>query len=162
GRKYVRGRSIGGDVNHAEDIVVGSLCRDKLVSSIEWVGKLLENSDLSALLMVSTKAEKLYTKTRNAASIESVKRAKEIVASKNWAQINPLFIDDTSRAEIEREDMLARVSGFRPPETIFELRKKGVGISADAAEVMRKRREKINPRMQADRDTQGKDRKSVV
>jgi ATP-dependent RNA helicase DDX54/DBP10 len=155
GRKLVLGRSIGGDVSHAKDIVVGSLCRDKLANSIEWVGKLLgEDSDLSALRTVSIKAEKLYGRTRNAASIESVKRAKEMVASKNWVQINALFVDDASRAEIERDDMLARVSGFRPPETIFELRKKGVGIGADAAEVMRKRREKINPRMRADKGMQ--------
>ena len=40
--------------------------------------------------------------------------------------------------------MLARVGGFRPQETVFEIGKRGPG--AEAAEVMRKRREKVELR----------------
>ncbi len=139
GRRLVLGRDGGKLVNHAEDVIVGGLARDHLERNCEWIGKLLEeNLDLLALQSVVFKGEKLYHKTRNAASSESARRSKDVTKSKSWTELHPLFSGNSDSTEIEREKMLARVSGFRPQETVFEIGKRGVG--GEAAEVMKKRR----------------------
>ena len=143
GRRLVLGRDGGESVNYAEDIVVGAPIRDKLERSCEWVTKMLdEDLDLLALRGVAGKGEKLYSRTRNAASSESAKRSKDVVSAKGWVALHPLFSDDSDLVEIAREKMLARVSGFRPQETVFEIGKRG--SHAEAAEVMKKRREMIS------------------
>lgn len=142
GRRLILGRDRAGLVSYAEDIVVGSLARDQLERNSEWVGKLLdEDLDLTALQSVAIKAGRLYQKTRNTASSESAKRSKDITKSQSWAELHPLFSDDTGSAEIELEKMLARVSGFKPLETVFEVGKRGVG--GETVEVMKRRRDAI-------------------
>ncbi|KAK3077339.1 ATP-dependent RNA helicase dbp10, partial [Coniosporium uncinatum] len=70
-RKLVLGREDCGSASFAEDVVAGSLPRDKLESSCEFVNKLLDaDGDLAALRDVAAKGEKLYKRTRNSASIE--------------------------------------------------------------------------------------------
>lgn len=121
GRKLVLGREQGDQVNYAEDIVVGGFPKDQLSQSCEWVTKVLDDvDDLSSQRGVAMKGEKLYMRTRNSASAESAKRAKQVVSSENWSVIHPLFKDDGSQMEAEREKMLAVIGGYRPQETIFE------------------------------------------
>lgn len=140
--RLILGRDIAGLVNYAEDIVVGSLARDPLERNCEWVGKLLdEDLDLTALQSVAIKGERLYQKTRNTASSESAKRSKDLTKSQRWMELHPLFSDDTGSAEMEREKMLARVSGFRPLETVFEIGKRGVG--GETVDMMKRRRDAI-------------------
>ena len=134
GRKLVLGRqSQGGGVNFAEDIVVGSFRRDALSQSCEWITKVLdEDGDIAAQSKVAGKGEKLYMRTRNAASQESAKRAKAVVSREGWTAVHPLFDDDgdddddddggRGQMEAARESMLARIGGYRPQETIFETR----------------------------------------
>ncbi|MCJ1416089.1 ATP-dependent RNA helicase dbp10 [Xylographa parallela] len=142
GKRLVLGRGAEGVFNYTEDVVLGSLVRDKMERSCESVTKLLEDdSDLLALKSVAGKGAKLYLRTRNSASSESAKRAKDIVTSKGWMELHPLFNDDTDYAEIEREKMLARVSSFRPQETVFEIGKRGT--QSETAELIRRRREAI-------------------
>lgn len=142
GKRLMLGRAEG-EPNYAEDVAVGGVVRDRLERNCEWVSKLLdENADLLALRSVAGKGEKLYLKTRNAASSESARRSKEVMKSKSWMALHPLFTDESDLAEMEREKMLARVSGFRPQETVFEIGKRGAG--GEAAEVMRKRRMTID------------------
>jgi ATP-dependent RNA helicase DDX54/DBP10 len=50
-----------------------------------------------------------------------------VVSSDNWTSIHPLFQDETSNLEAEREKMLARIGGYRPPETIFEVNNRRMG-----------------------------------
>ena len=139
GRRLVLGHDGGNSLNYAEDVVVGSFVRDHLERNCEGVSKLLdEDSELLTLRSVATKGEKLYLKTRNAASSESARRAKEATASKSWMASHPLFQDNKNDTEIERNRMLARVSGFRPQETVFEIGRRGA--TSEAAEVMKKRR----------------------
>lgn len=139
GKRLVLGRDRAELVNYAEDVVVGCLARDQLERNCEWIGKLLdEDLDLTALQSVAIKGERLYQKTRNAASSESAKRSKDITKSQSWTRLHPIFSNDTGSAEIERENMLARVSGFRPLETVFEIGKRGVG--GETVEVMKRRR----------------------
>lgn len=153
GKKLLLGRDSGETSNYAEDVIVGALQRDKLESTTEWISKLVEDDDdLSALRSVAGKGERLYIKTRNSASSESAKRAKEVVASKGWMQLHPLFNGDTNDAEQARIDMLARISGFRPQETVFEIGTRGKSTHSEAAEMMRARREKIVPRRQKEED----------
>ena len=152
-KRLLLGRDGGEAPNYVEDVIVGSLLRDKLETTTEWITKLLgDDDDLSALRKVSEKGEKLYIRTRNSASSESAKRAKEVVASKGWNQLHPLFNNDTNDAEQARIDMLARISGFRPLETVFEIGTRGKAGHGEAAEMMRQRREKIVPRRQKEED----------
>jgi ATP-dependent RNA helicase DDX54/DBP10 len=121
GRKLVLGRQTE-QVNYAEEVVVGGFLRDTLSTHCEWVTKVLsDQADLQAQKGVANRGEKLYMRTRNAASLESAKRAKEVVASDNWTSLHALFNDESSQMEAEREKMLARLGGFRPQETIFEI-----------------------------------------
>ncbi|CEL05673.1 Putative ATP-dependent RNA helicase dbp10 [Aspergillus calidoustus] len=133
GRRLVLGRDSGEQANFAEDVVVGSLPRDGLSSSCEWVTRVLDDdTDIAAQRSVSTKGEKLYLRTRNAASLESAKRAKQVVSSDGWTAIHPLFQDDASQLEAEREKMLARIGGYRPQETIFEVTNRRSGKGGNA------------------------------
>lgn len=134
GRRLVLGRQFG-DVNFAEDVVVGTIPRDPLSRSCEWVSKVLnEDGDIATQRQVASKGEKLYLRTRNAASLESAKRAKQVVSSEDWSTIHPLFSDETSQLEAEREKMLARIGGYRPQETIFEVRsRRGGHVGGDEA-----------------------------
>lgn len=128
GRKLVLGRENAEQVNFADDVAVGGLPRDGLSQSCEWVSKVLDtDTDIHGQRTVATKGEKLYMRTRNAASLESAKRAKQVVFSDNWTAIHPLFQDDASNMEAEREKMLARIGGFRPQETIFEVQNRRTG-----------------------------------
>ncbi|GLI78990.1 ATP-dependent RNA helicase dbp10 [Penicillium ochrochloron] len=128
GRRLVLGRQFGTEVNYAEDVVTGTLARDPLSQSCEWVNKVLaESTDIASQRQVSVRGEKLYLRTRNAASIESAKRAKKVTATEDWSTLHPLFNDDESQMEAERENMLARIGGFRPSETVFEVQNRRGG-----------------------------------
>ncbi|CAG8961631.1 hypothetical protein HYFRA_00006168 [Hymenoscyphus fraxineus] len=149
GKRLLLGKESGDAPNYSEDVIVGAMVRDKLEATSEWIGKLLgDDDDLSLLRTVAAKGEKLYIKTRNSASSESANRAKEVVASQGWMQLHPLFHNETNNAEQARIDMLARISGFRPQETVFEIGFRGKAGHGEAAEMMRHRREKIIPRRQ--------------
>lgn len=122
GRRLVLGRDSGDKVNYAADIVVGGMPKESLAQKCEWVTKILDDDDdIASQRTVATKGEKLYMRTRNSASQESAKRAKQVVSLDSWTTLHPLFNDETSHLEAEREKMLARIGGYRPHETIFEV-----------------------------------------
>ncbi|ORY65326.1 ATP-dependent RNA helicase dbp10 [Pseudomassariella vexata] len=149
GKKLVLGEA-GAGSNYAEDVVVGAPMRSKVENNVEWLNKLLADSeDMHALRRVSEKAEKLYMRTRNSASAQSARRAREVVSSAEWVQLHPLFGQDVGEAENARAAMLAKISGYRPQETIFETRMMQTkGTRNEAAEVMRNLRQRITPRNQ--------------
>ena len=137
GKKLILGDD-GANPNYSEDVVIGGFIRDKLESNSEWVSKLLdEDQDLSMLQSVTAKGQKLYLKTRNAASAESTRRSKELISSRSWLSLHTLFTEEKNDAETERASMLARISGFKPQETVFELGKRGK--EGEAAEMKRLR-----------------------
>lgn len=112
-----------GKITYNDTVVVGGLARDGLAQQVEWVTKLMdENYDVQSQRTVAANGEKLYLRTRNAASAESAKRAKDVVDSDNWTKLHPLFVQDeeTAKIETERENMLAIIGGYKPQETIFE------------------------------------------
>ena len=143
-KRLVLGRDDARQPDYADDFIVGSLVRDKLERHCEWVNKVLEEDvDIYMLQGVAAKGEKLYLRTRNAASIESARRAKEVVSSDAWMSLHSLFEDAADVAEIERSKMLARLSNFRPQETVFEFGKRGSALG-EVGKVTKKRRTKID------------------
>ncbi|KAM7202881.1 ATP-dependent RNA helicase dbp-10 [Rhypophila sp. PSN 637] len=146
GRRLVVGQEVQ-DPSYAEDVVVGALQRNGVENNMEWVQKVLkENDDIAALKQVSFKAEKLYMKTRNSASSSSAKRSREVASSRSWNQIHPLFGKSAADVEEAREDLLSKISNYKPQETIFELGPRGKSSHNKAAEVVRSMRSKIGPR----------------
>ncbi|KPI38320.1 ATP-dependent RNA helicase dbp10 [Cyphellophora attinorum] len=122
GRKLIVGRSAGSNFDLATDVVVGSQRRDAMQAQTEWASNTLASDvDLAALRTVASKGEKLYQRTRNSASSESAKRAKQLVGSDSWTELHPMFDNDNDGLEAARQAMLARVGGFRPQESIFEI-----------------------------------------
>ncbi|KAA8651332.1 hypothetical protein EYZ11_012910 [Aspergillus tanneri] len=157
GRRLVVGRDHDDQVNFAEDVVVGSMPRDGLSQRCEWVTRVLDDdADIASQRIISIKGEKLYMRTRNAASLESAKRAKQVVSSESWSHLHPLFNDPESSMEVEREKMLAVIGGFRPQETIFEVnsRRSGKNESEEAIDTIKRVRttldSKKKKRCQAD------------
>ncbi|KAF2743122.1 ATP-dependent RNA helicase dbp10 [Sporormia fimetaria CBS 119925] len=142
GKRLVTGRASATQANFAEDIVVGSLLQHQVERASEFVTKLLdEDVDLVSLQVVAGKGESQYTRTRNSASAESVKRSKALLSTSSLSDTHPLFDNDVQDAEREKEKMLARISAFRPNETVFEVGKRGV--ADETVEVVRKRRREI-------------------
>lgn len=147
GRKLILGREGGSSPSYKTDIVVGSLQRAEIETQVEWLNKILkQNEDIKALRSVAAKAEKLYTRTRNPASSQSAKRAKEVVVSDGWNQLHPLFGEIDDEMENARNDMLARISKWTPKETIFEINMGKKTATNPGAEVMRNIRAKIIPK----------------
>ena len=147
GKKLVVGRAGDENVDFAEEVVVGTLRRDAMQPNGEWISRNLdENADLAALRSVAGKGEKHYQRSRNAASKESVKRAKILVGSDSWTEVHALFNDESSLMEVAREKMLATVGGFRPQESIFEIgvRRGGRKANEEAIEAMRKIRSSLD------------------
>lgn len=152
GRKLIVGRAEKVDDVFKDAIVLGTMTSGKLEGNMEETAKLVEDDgDLGAMRGVAAKGEKQYLRTRNAASAESVKRAKQIAVSDAFKGISILFEDEDVGAERLRQDMLARVSGFRPQETVFEIGSKG--STSEAAEIMRRRRAKVQPKNQLREDS---------
>jgi ATP-dependent RNA helicase DDX54/DBP10 len=160
GKRLVTGRSSAQKANFAEDIVIGSLVQNQLERASEFVTKLLEeDSDLVSLQSVAGKGEAQYLRTRNSASSESVKRAKQLLSSQSLTETHALFDDQVHDAERAKESMLARISAFRPTETVFEVGKRG--NADETVEVVRKRREQIDrkKRQEAEAASQLRERK---
>ncbi|KAI1749905.1 ATP-dependent RNA helicase DBP10 [Xylaria castorea] len=149
-QKLVLGKDGKGAPNFTTDMIVGAPVRSKVENYTEWLNKLLsDDSDLTALLRVSEKAEKLYLKTRNSASSQSARRAREVVASKGFSQVHPLYGNEISAVEDNRAEMLAKISGFKPQETIFEIKRASKGGRGKEAEVIKSIRERFGPRRSA-------------
>lgn len=147
GRKLILGREGGSSPSYKTEMVVGSLQRPEIENQVEWLNKLLkQNEDVKMLRSVVAKAEKLYTRTKNSASSQSAKRAKEIVVSDGWNQLHPLFGEFDDEVENARNDMLARISRWTPKETIFEINMGKKTASNPGAEIMRKIRATIVPK----------------
>lgn len=139
GKKLVFGRNSGQPAHFVEDMVLGGMPTDRLEKSCEWVTKILdEDADLEALRSVAVKGEKLYTKSRNSASSESAKRAKTLAFNQALQEPHLIYKDDYSAIKSERDEMLAKISGFRPTETVFEVGKHGNANAA--AETIKKLR----------------------
>ncbi|KAK0620381.1 P-loop containing nucleoside triphosphate hydrolase protein [Immersiella caudata] len=146
GRKLVLGQE-DKDASFAKDVVLGGLQRSQVESNVEWVNKTLgESEDIKMMRSVTLKAEKLYMRTRNSASSQSAKRAREVIASKGWGQLHLLLGETAAVAEEARDSLLSKISGFKPQETVFEIGPSSKSHRNKAAEVMRTMRTRVGPR----------------
>ncbi|GMF61393.1 unnamed protein product [[Candida] boidinii] len=94
-------------VPYSSRLVLGSSPRNEVEAMQELYETILKhNYDIKVLKDVSTKAEQLYFRTRPAASVESVKRAKELVSC-GWDDQNLIYGENL---ELEKDLFLA--SGF--------------------------------------------------
>ena len=136
----------------AKDVVLGCLVRDKVEYHCEVAERLFDiDAELATLRDVAAKGEKLYIKSRNNASIESARRAKDLNKDKpKLTQLHPLFCSSGCNDGGERESMLTRMGKFRPQETIFEIGNRG--IKDHMVEGIRKRRRMITMRNNKDND----------
>ncbi|PSK59377.1 ATP-dependent RNA helicase dbp10 [Elsinoe australis] len=154
GGNLVIGRESQQTPDYHSDITVGSLSREGLARNIEEVGKILdEDVEIAMQKDVSLKGEKQYLRTRNSASAESAKRSKSVSSSQHIKELHPIFEgSEDPDVDVQREQMLARVSGYRPQETIFEVGRRGQ--LSEATEVIKKRREKFKskPKKQDDNE----------
>ncbi|KAJ9663655.1 ATP-dependent RNA helicase dbp10 [Neophaeococcomyces mojaviensis] len=151
GRKLSVGRAKLQDVKMAEEVVVGSLPRDQMQTSCEWVSRQLEvDTDLYTGQSAAVNGDKRYQQTRNSASAESAKRARDLIASPQWSELHPLFANQSNDMEAEREKMLAIVGGFRPEESIFEIgaRRGGKKNNEEAIVAIRKIRSGLDVKKQ--------------
>ena len=143
--KLIMGRTEREDDIYKDCLVAGGMIRDRLERCCEEAAKIIQNDeDLLGMCEVAQKGEKQYLRTRNSAPAECVKKAKKLAQSESSRGTNMLFdADQNDDSEQQRLDMLAKVSGFRPQETVFEIGKRGTG--SEAAEIMRKRRARVEP-----------------
>ncbi|AMD22123.1 HGL217Cp [Eremothecium sinecaudum] len=126
-------------VSYVNRMVLGSAPRTELDSFSDMVTSMLDNNfDLRTLKGVSLKAEKLYFRTRVAASPESIKRAKEVMRS-GWEEQHLYF---GRNLEKEKLDFLAKLQNRRNKETVFEF---GRNQDDEMAIFMKKRRKQIAP-----------------
>ena len=149
-RKLRVGRAADHKPNYSQEVVVGQLAQDRLQDSCEQANMLLSSDvDLASLRHVASRAEKQYLRSRNAASSQSAKRARDLVASSSWSEVHPLFIRESDMAVTDRELMLARVGNFRPPESIFEIgqRRGGRRGNEEGIEAIRKIRSGFQKKM---------------
>jgi ATP-dependent RNA helicase DDX54/DBP10 len=151
------------NVNYANDLALGGIPRADLERIGEWVEFVVgQDGDLSALKNVAAKGNKLYLKTRGTRSGEVIKKAKALVREEGWNLVNPLLgmsheswlmiVGEKQDYEDARLKLLNSVSGFRPKETIFEIGHKGSKGKAVAAQIMRARRDKIQPNENTTKD----------
>ncbi|KAF3987086.1 hypothetical protein FT663_03818 [Candidozyma haemuli var. vulneris] len=131
-------------VSYTDRLVLGSLPRGPLETFEEMFENLLKNNyDLKTLKDVAAKGEKLYHRTRQAASVESVKRTKEVLETDAWDDQHLIF---GPNLEKEKEKFLARLTNRNTKETVFEFSKKGREKEEDGMVVfMQRRRRQIAP-----------------
>ncbi|KAG7660513.1 DBP10 [[Candida] subhashii] len=131
-------------VNYAERLVVGSIPRLDLETFQELYENLVRNDyELKVLKDVAAKGEKLYHRTRQAASQESLKRSKEIMDTGSWDEQHLLFGPNLEKQKL---DLLAKLQNRNLKETVFEFNKKGNDKDENSlVEFMNRRRRQLAP-----------------
>lgn len=131
-------------VSYTDRLVLGSIPRVDIETFQELYENILRNHyELSVVKGVATKGEKLYYRTRQPASQESLKRSKEILQTGNWDDQHLLF---GPNLEKEKEKFLTQLLNRKSKETVFEFNKKGNDRDEDSlVEFMHKRRKQIAP-----------------
>ncbi|BGP09092.1 ATP-dependent RNA helicase dbp10 [Rhodotorula toruloides] len=130
---------------------------------------LIHHPHLEILQGVAARGQKMYERGLGKASPESYRRAKEMARAKAEraakagrgevgavGEEHPVYdevvggasseeVGKVKQTERERADLLAKISGFRPPETVFEVTAKGKngGSEGSIAQLMKERRKAI-------------------
>lgn len=126
-------------VSYTERMVLGSCPRYELENFTDLYNNIFDKKfDLKLAKQTALKAEKLYFRTRTAASQESMKRSKEVIAS-GWDEQNIYF-----GKNIEKEKLLflAKLQNRHNKETVFEFAR---NPDDEMAIFMKRRRQKLAP-----------------
>ena len=130
------------NVKFNDKLVLGSIPRSKIEVMEDLYENILNHDyDIKMIKGVCTKAEKMYLKSREGASMESARRAKELI-NNGWDRVNLIF-GDIDKEEIEKEELLEKFGQRKNKESIFEMLKSGEKGRNDAlivGEELRKRR----------------------
>ncbi|CAH7681298.1 P-loop containing nucleoside triphosphate hydrolase protein [Phakopsora pachyrhizi] len=144
------------DCNFSSNLVLGTIPRDRLDAETEYVRETLVSPDSSLLALdkVVKRAQKMYEKSQSKASAESYRRSKALVQAERGlagtsgeeAAAHLIFCADKKdgkrkkTASDAREKLLAKVNGYTPTETVFEIGTRG---KSPAARLMRDRRKSV-------------------
>ncbi|KAK6201110.1 ATP-dependent RNA helicase DBP10 [Scheffersomyces amazonensis] len=138
-------------ISYTDRLVLGAIPRLSMETFQELYDNLLKNNyDLQTIRDVTIKAEKLYYRTRQAASSESIKRSKEILETDNFDDQHLLFGPDLEK---EKQDFLNKLLNRNVKETVFEFSKKNnakggskvVDDDNNLVDFMNKRRRQLAP-----------------
>ncbi|ORY95293.1 P-loop containing nucleoside triphosphate hydrolase protein [Syncephalastrum racemosum] len=133
------------NVDYTTGLICGGFPKDSLSDDVTWVRNHVANdASLEGLHKTATNALKLYNRTKTRAAAESYTRAKDIAKKETWTSMHPLLVgqhfDDTEKQRLE---MISKISGFRPSETIFEVGQRGHKKATEATLIMRQRRQVV-------------------
>lgn len=153
GRTWVLAGELSGEdtTDLKTSILFGDFPNHLYQDQIEQVENLLKSShDLSTKKKVSENGLKLYLRTRSQASKQSYQRSKQLmelspVGSKPMG-VHPLFSKKLTSEELSAVAVLDRIRTYRPPETIFEVRKMGMKPeknSLESCQLMKNRRRNL-------------------
>lgn len=131
-------------VSYTNRLVLGSVPRLDLETFVELYENLLRNKyEFRTIKDVAAKGEKLYYRTRQSASAESLHRSKEILDLGSWDDQHLLFGPNLER---EKEAFLEKLTHRHLKETVFEFSKKGREREEDSmVNFMNKRRKQVAP-----------------
>ncbi|KAJ1823354.1 ATP-dependent RNA helicase dbp10, partial [Coemansia sp. RSA 2599] len=122
---------------YTKEIVLGQFPIELTELDSEWVRHVVEeNVTIEGMQKTSNNGSKLYRKSKQTASSESYKRAKEISIAESFAEHHFLFNDRIDPEEKKRMEMLRSLSGFRPNETVFEIGNRGIKHTTTASLIM--------------------------
>ena len=125
-------------VDYSRRMVLGSSPRLNIENMEDLYETILRhNFEIKNMKGVCEKAERLYMKSRQPASQESVRRSKELMSS-GWDEQNPFF---GKNVEFEKDKFLAKLQDRVNKETVFEYGKKDDNLIL----LMNKRRKQIAP-----------------
>ncbi|KAH3901076.1 ATP-dependent RNA helicase DBP10 SCDLUD_002551 [Saccharomycodes ludwigii] len=126
-------------ISYTNRIVLGTCPRLDIESMGDLYKNLMDsNFDLQILKKTALKAERLYSRTRQTASAESVKRSKEVMHG-GWDEQNLKF---GKNAEKEKLEFLSKLQNRRHKETVFEI---GKSPEDGIAILMQRRRKTLAP-----------------
>lgn len=133
--------------SYTQFLVLGSLPRPGVEVQDEQFRAVVDRDyELGELRKVAARGERLWQKSREPASRESVRKASDWIESGEWDRPHRLTMTDEHSAEQSAEqaksDFLSRLANRRSKETVFEFKKTGAG---DAAQMMARRRTQIAP-----------------
>ena len=137
-KTLIKGKFIPPIVNYTERLVLGSIPRIDLEIFQELYENLLRNNyEIKVLKDVAIKGEKLYHRTRQPASQESLKRSKEIIDN-SWDDQHLLFGENLEK---QKHEFLIKLQDRNFKQTVFELK----GNDEKLVEFMNKRRRQLAP-----------------
>ncbi|KAJ2848272.1 ATP-dependent RNA helicase dbp10 [Coemansia brasiliensis] len=123
--------------SYNQNIILGQFPMELSDEDKVWADRIVEeNVTLDGMKRSARNGSKLYVKSKQMASSESYKRAKELQLAKSFSEPHILLSERINPEEHCRMEMLRNLSGFRPHETIFEIGNRGVKHSTASSLVM--------------------------